>query len=499
MGVYYDRLRRMAEVVNDEFDDPDLRTALEKLRSAADWLGNYCSKMGLVGQTAQAVEGWAAEFQGALATRIQEFEAVLERHQAARTAMANAKSAFNSLDHQLMSSSQRKLYAANGPFLVDGNELPGDVYAALLYKQMDQARDADAFAILADMNAEVSDHASQITVSEQERLANPGSGSGSSGGSGGSGAGGSFGGGGSSGRGGGGSVGTPPNPWHQHRTPPEIRFPDTGIVIPPPWPPMLPSDVLTEPGRPGPAMPLPDTPPPHVSPAPLPGGVGMVPNAPGDGYIPGAPASPSVPGGPGGTGTIGGTITAPGPGATGGGIVGGILGGGAAVAGRVLGGASGSALLGSGGSAGASGVAGGAMRGGFGGMMVPPGTAGSGAAGSSAAGGAASRAAGVAGRPGMVPPVAGAAGGPAGAASRAAGVAGRPGMIPPAAGAGSGMVPGAGAGQASEKKRRAGLLGYTAEQLDDPEANAPTQSEATGAGRASDLKPIQTDDDGERW
>ena len=493
MGVYYDRLRKMAEVVNDEFDDPDLRTALEKLRSAAEWLDSYCAKMGLVGQTAQAVQGWAGEFQAALAARIQEFEAVLERHQAARTAMANAKSAFNSLDHQLMSSSERRLYAANGPFLVDGREIPGDAYAVHVYQQLDQARDAEAAEILSTMNAEVSDHASQITVSEHERLSTPGSGS--SGGAGGSGTGRTSGGGagfaGGSRTSAGAHTGGAYSPGeHQHHSPQTVG------VAAPAW------------GAEGPSghtagIPTFPRPPAQT----LPGEAQMVPNAPGDGYIPGTSASPGVTNVPGSPGN---TIATPTPG--GGAVVGGILGGGAAVAGRVLGGASGSSLLGS---AGTSGIAGGVMRGGLGGIMVPPGAAGSGPAG-----GAAARAAGVTGRAGMIPPMAGASSGPAGTSSRAAGLSGRPGIVSPAAGAaaagspasagkrtattgsartGAGIVPGAGAGRASEKKRREGLLGYTAERLDDPQTNEATRSEATGAGRASDLKPIQTEDDGERW
>lgn len=498
MGVYYDRLRKMAEVVNDEFDDPDLRTALEKLQSTAEWLDNYCAKMGLVGQTAQAVQGWAGEFQEALATRIQEFEAVLERHQAARTAMANAKSAFNSLDHQLMSSTERKLYAANGPFLVGGREISGDAYAAQVYQQLDQARDAEAAEILSTMNAEVSDHASQITVSEHERLSSPGSGA--SDGAGRSRAGGSSGGGGgfSGGRGSAGAhtggahtSGVHTGGQHQHHSPQTV-----GVAVP---------DQRLD--GPGPGL-TGITATPHSPAQALPGEIQMVPNAPGDGYIPGTPVSPGVATVPGGPGSA---VAAPNP--AGGAIVGGILGGGAAVAGRVLGGASGSSLLGS---AATSGIAGGAMRGGLGGMMVPPGAAGSGPAA-----GAAARTAGLTGRAGMIPPMAGAASGTAGTAPRAAGMAARPGMVPPAAGAatagsptaadrrtsatagsaraGAGIVPGAGAGRASEKKRRAGLLGYTAERLDDPQANETTHSEATGAGRASDLKPIQTDDDGERW
>jgi hypothetical protein len=448
---YYQRLTEVADLPYDDADEVAKYTEIQALIAESRTLAQeFREEPGMAGEAATAALAWLAEYESDLTAQASALETVMTRHTLARQAMAKAAAEHQGLAGELMTPWESRFLAANGPYLVNGVEVTGPAYAARLRHERDVAREDAAEKILRTMNEAVRAQSNQIRDPLPVEASGQGSGDNGSGSGAGSGS--------QPGRTSGGRGHGSSDPYAGIDIPSTGSGSGTGTG----------GETGSGAGS-GSTDPAPPVTVPHV-PIHIDG-----PNG-GTTYPPPSVTEPddqrwSEHYQPIGAGSAAGAV----------GIVGGVLGLGAAAASRGLGaGLAGTTGLAFGAGPGSAGALGGTSLAGTG-YGSGLGTSGYGTGLGSAAGRA---------------PAGGLLGGQAGAAAAAGSNTGRG----AAGGRGSAASGAGGAGTAGRKdKRRHRLVGYQVDRLEDDGPVVAVDSEAAAAGASDRLGPLPDVDAGDRW
>lgn len=171
MSGGYARLLALDHLTTDDSAEIDSVNAIKQSISECEAaLATFRSDAQMSGDIARAVNSWIEEFSGRLADRKAQLELNLAVHNAARAAMATARTRrLEEAEGILMSPSEYNEWARQPSVEVGGVCYTGAAYAAALQDQLRVQRDEIARRILDDMNSAIEGCANDVITQPVKR------------------------------------------------------------------------------------------------------------------------------------------------------------------------------------------------------------------------------------------------------------------------------------------------------------------------------------------